>query len=424
VLECLRRHISKVNPSAIFILILSKKMTVNITRPGLGVSLAISIAIGVLMSPTVSSIKDSDAQMSAPDYGTESSLQSDLQVQCIHAPVFPQANQPITIIAGLVDKSLAPKVADSIEIVIDTNITETVIPNKAINNSSRLNYTIGPFPNLTTLSYGCHATDNSTSTSLFTGFKKIVIGGFNETSRASRAIPVLYTGNRSTNLDMLFIADSKSFSSSTDPNFLKDVESAIAIYYNQSILLQNQNKTNFWIAQDMGQVKDNCEPIPPANWNSEYVSFEAAVILHRQDSIRDCTMPSTQLSTANMATVAKEGYLLLHEIGHQTFGEADEYDNPGFFISSYPYQNVFNTIQDCESYIDDTLAFEKVCRKIPYRDSLEYFTADTKLNDVMVDNKQMQDLDKRRIQEWFENCLAPLDSIPAPPPDCKGELRR
>jgi hypothetical protein len=387
----------------------------------MGVSSVVSIAITFLMSPTIFSIKDSQAQMSAPDYSTESYLQqSDLQVQCINTPVFPQANQPITIIARIVDESLASNIADSIEIVIDTNITEPVLPNKTINNSSMLNYTIGPFPNLTTISYGCHAIDNSTSTSLFTGMKKIVIGGFNETSRA---IPVLYTGNRSTNMDMLFIADNKSFSSSTDPNFLIDVQSAIAIYYNQSILIQNQNKTNFWIAQDMGQVMDNCEPMPPTNWNSEYVSFEAAVILHRQDSIRDCTMPSTQLSTANMATVAKEGNLILHEIGHQTFGEADEYDNPGFFISSYPYQNVFNTIQDCENYIQDTLAFGKVCRKIPYRDSLEYFTADTKLNDVMVDNKQMQDLDKRRIETWFENCLAPLDSVPAPPAHCKAELR-
>ena len=420
-LECLTINISKINPSAIFIFILFKKMSADITWSGLVVSLAISIVIAVLMSPSIFSTKHSEAQTSASDYGRESYLQSDLEVKCTHTPVFPQANLPITIIAGLVDKSLAPKVADSLEIVIDANITGTVIPNKTIINSSSLNYTIGPFPNLTTISYGCRATDNSTSTSLFTGIKKIAIGGINESSGASRAIPVLYTGNRSTNLDMLFIADNKSYSSSTDPNFLNDVESAIAIYYNQSILLQNQNKTNFWIAQDMGQVKDNCEPIPPANWNSQYVSFEAAVILHRQDSVRDCTMPSTQLSTANMATVAKEGYLLLHEIGHQTFGEADEYDNPGFFISSYPYQNVFNTIQDCESYIQDTLAFEKVCRRIPYRDSLEYFTADTKLNDVMVDNKQMQDLDKRRIEKWFENCLTPPDSIPPPPAHCKGE---
>src|SRR5215212_2582767 len=72
-----------------------------------------------------------------------------------------------------------------------------------------------------------------------------------------------------------------------------------------------------------------------------------------------------------------------------------------------------------ENYIQDTLAFGKVCRKIPYRDSLEYFTADTKPNDLMVDNKQFQDLDKRRIQKWFENCLAPPDSKPAPQLDCE-----
>jgi hypothetical protein len=203
------------------------------------------------------------------------------------------------------------------------------------------------------------------------------------------------------------------------------VERAIGVYYNQSILLKYQNKTNFWIAQDMGQIKNNCESIPPTNWYSEYPSYEAAVILHRDGSIRDCTMPGKGISTANMEMVRDEGYLLLHEIGHRPLGLADEYDNPGFFISSYPYQNVFNSLQDCESYIQETqlldlLAPEKICRKIPYQDSLEYFTADTKPNDLMVDNKQFQDLDKRRIQKWFEFCLAPPGSKQGHELDCEA----
>jgi hypothetical protein len=91
----------------------------------------------------------------------------------------------------------------------------------------------------------------------------------------------------------------------------------------------------------------------------------------------------------------------------------------GFFISSYPYQNVFNSKQDCENYIEETqisglLGLEKTCRQIPFEDSLDYFTADTKPNDLMVDNKQFQDLDSRRIEKWFENCFVPPDSKPLP----------
>ena len=390
----------------------------------LGINSAISIYILLLMSGTILGIENSQAQMSAADYSTESYLQPQLQMQCIHTPVLPRPDQSITITARVVDESLAPSVAYSIEIVIDTNRTELVIPSKSVNSSSTLNYTIGPFTNLTAISYGCRGIDNSTSALLLTGMKRIVIGAFNE----SRAIPVLFTGNVSTNMDTLFIADNKTFSSPTDPDFLIDVERAIAVYHNQSILLKNQNKTNFWIAQDMGQVENNCGSIPPANWGSEYVSFEAAVILHRDDSIRDCTMPGKEISTANMATLAREGHLLLHEIGHRPFGLADEYDNPGFFISSYPYQNVFNNKQDCENYIQeiqlsDPLGLERTCRKIPYEDSLEYFTADSKPNDLMVDNKQFQGLDNRRIEKWFENCLAPPDSVPAPPAYCKEGIR-
>ncbi len=411
----------KVNLSTILISILAKMGLNNIKWSSLDISVAILISIIWLMLGTFLGMQNSNAQTSGAGNSTESYLDQDLQIQCIQTPVLPQPNQNITVTATVVDESLAPHVADSIEIVIDTNRTETVIPNKSINSSSRLNYTIGPFSNLTTISYGCRGIDDSTSALLFTGMKKIVIGGFNE---SSRAIPILFTGNRSTNMDILFIADNKTFSSPMDPNFLIDVERAIAVYHNQSILLKNQNKTNFWVAQDMGQAKNNCEPIPPTNWNSEYVSFEAAIILHREDSIRDCTLTSTQLSTANMAALAKDRYLFLHEMGHLPFGLADEYDNPGFFISSYPYQNVFNSKEECENYIQDTLDFGKVCRKIPYADNLEYFTADTKPDDLMVDNKQFQDLDKRRIEQWFENCLAPLESIPAPPANCKAEVAR
>jgi hypothetical protein len=412
---------SKINLPAIHTFI-SSAMAYNITRPGLGVNSVVVISILVLISITIFGIKDSQAQVSASDYSTQSSLQPELQIQCSHLPVLPQADQPITVSAKVVDESFAANAADSIEIIIDTNRTEPVVPSNSITSSSRLNYTFGPFTNLTTISYGCHGIDNSTSTLLFSGMKQIVVGAFNE---SNNAIPILFTGNRITNMDILFIADNKSFSGPTDPNFLIDVERAIGVYYNQSILLKYQNKTNFWIAQDMGQIKNNCESIPPTNWYSEYPSYEAAVILHRDGSIRDCTMPGKGISTANMEMVRDEGYLLLHEIGHRPLGLADEYDNPGFFISSYPYQNVFNSLQDCESYIQETqlldlLAPEKICRKIPYQDSLEYFTADTKPNDLMVDNKQFQDLDNRRIQKWFEFCLAPPNSKQGHELDCEA----
>jgi len=396
-------------------------MKFNTNQPGLGVSLSISILlIMLLMSGTIFGMKNLEAQIPAAGddyYGIESNLESRLQVQCIHDPLLPQANQPITMAANTVDESLTPMVASSIEIVINSNRTEPFIPSKNISSSSTLNYTIGPFTNLTTISYGCSAIDNSTSELSFTGMKKIVIGAFNDSS--SRAIPVLYTGNRSSNMDILFVADNKTFSSPMDPNFLIDVQRAIVLYYNQSIFLKNQNKTNFWIAQDMGEARNNCESIPPANWNIAYLSFDAAFILHRHDFIRDCTRNDKELSTANMATVAKKGYVLLHEIGHRPFGLADEYDSGGLYESSSPWQNVFNGQQACTT---DALAMGKTCRKIPYEYGLnKYFTSDGQPNDVMVDNGQLENLDRRRIEKWFEDCLSPPDNIPGPPAICGTE---
>jgi hypothetical protein len=64
----------------------------------------------------------------------------------------------------------------------------------------------------------------------------------------------------------------------------------------------------------------------------------------------------------------------------------------------------------------------KTCRKIPYEYGLnKYFTSDSQPDDIMVDNGQLKDLDKRRIEKWFENCLSPSDNIPAPPAHCTRE---
>lgn len=371
------------------------------------------------------------AQLEAPDTnnlnlnGTSlpsiSESTTNLQMQCAHTPILPERAQAITITARIVDgESLAPKVAEMIEIKISTNETGVAIPNNIVNNQSTLNYTVGPFMNLTAISYSCHGLDDNRSEIATSENRTLVIGEFVE----NRATPVLYTGSRIANLDILFIADNMTFSTYKDPNFLTDVQRAIQAYHNQSILLENQDKTNFWIAQDMGQAKDGCESLPPANWNEEYFSFDAAVILHREDSIQDCTMAGKELSTANMATVVEEGYLILHEIAHRPFGLADEYDNPSTPIISHPYQNIFNTLEECERVKNEILAellLDRSCRKIPFViDGTEYYTFDTKPDDLMVDNKQFQILDLRRIEKWFEECLTPLDNIPPPKDHCRS----
>lgn len=393
-------------------------MAFNQTWPDLSIISAIVMSFIMLIPYTDLGTKNTLAQVPESDYGIASYLNASPSVQCIHRPLLPQSNQAITITASVVNGSHAPEVAKSIEIVLNTSKGNPDILSKNINGSTSLNYTVGPFQNLTTLSYGCHAIDNSTSALLSTGMRTIAIGSFNE---SSRAIPVLYTGNRTGNMDILFIADNKSFSSAADPAFLTDVEKAILLYYNQSILVQNQNRTNFWIARDMAQAKNNCESILPANWNSEYFSFDAAVILHRNNSIRDCTSNDKEISTANMTTLATQGSVLLHEIGHRPFGLADEYDSGGSYESSSPWQNVYNGEQSCSI---DAIERGKTCRKIPYEYGLnKYFTSDGKPNDLMVDNGQFEDLDNRRIKKWFDNCLAPPDSIPAPPALCGEKMR-
>ena len=380
--------------------------------PNLGIFSPVSLFIMLsLLSSVALVIKDSRAQTSL----SFDELDTKPKLQCFHTPILPQPNETITITARALNGSLAPKIVN--EIMINTSNTEPAI----IHNNSNFTSRIGPFANLTTISYGCSAIDNSSSSSVtFTGTKKITVGSsFN----GSSAIPVILTGDRNSNIssevnnniDILFIADNKSFSSPRDPGFLNDVEKAIQIYYNQSLFLENQNRTNFWIAQDMGQVgvaaDGTCTIMRPTNWDFKYQSFDAAVILHRNKQIRDCTLNDSEVSTASVESASGLGHVFLHEISHRPFGLADEYDYYGMYDSSSPGRNVYDNKTDCENETG------KECREILYQGNITYFTSDPKLDDMMVNNKQFHDLDGERIGMWFNKCLTPYDDVPSSRPE-------
>jgi hypothetical protein len=318
-----------------------------------------------------------------------SSSQPNLTVECSNSPLSPQAEQKVNIIASALSGTAQAELSvDSIEIFLNNNMT---IPVATVRNNSTLDYTFGAPTDSPLITYSCRAVDDGIS--VFSGWKTMRV--------ETRAVPIGYNNKTNISLDILYVADKDSYSGSADPNFLADVEKANQILNNETIFSINKGKINFWIAQDVGDAKGECIVESPANWDSAYSFAEVGIVLHRDDSIRDCALlGSEELFTANMAVPARANITLLHEIGHRPFGLADEYEGEGGYFITNPFPNIFALEQLCR---EDELSRERECRTIAGIER-EYFTSDTVPEDLMADNLKMQMLDERRIQWWFD-CL-------------------
>jgi hypothetical protein len=325
-------------------------------------------------------------------FGTQGPGTPDLQVQCIHDPIWPNSTDTITITARAVDGTLAPRVADSIEIWVN----DRTRPVDTGTNVDRLSVRVGPFPDSTNFSYACRVLDDGGSK--FSGWKTVSI----DTPADSRAIPVLFTGVRHNSIDIVFIADQDSYiDGATSTQFLTRVREVIErAYYSESIFLNSQDRINFWIARDTGDADGNnmtCTLLqPPINWNTAYTFAQVGAILH-EDSFRDC-------ANGGVRAFSSEPYnprTILHETGHQPFGMADEYCCDGGYFQPPQNPNLFAERADCEADSPGTV----VCREFVANGGNDWFTWDQGPPHLMEDNGRPRPLDERRINWMFGTCV-------------------
>jgi hypothetical protein len=356
------------------------------------VCITTAILLIVMVSPPIAPSSYAFESNFIRPIGTEEGLarlpsQPNLGVQCIHDPTLPQGAENVTISATAVNSTVDAVLVDSIEIFLNNNMTLPVATAKDV---SSLNYTLKPSLDSPLLSYSCRILDNNTT--VFSGWKIVRI--------ETIALPIIFTTDTNKALDILLIADNNSYSSPTDPRFLSDVQKAIEAYYNRTDFLKNQDMINFWVAQDMGEARAECDIGPPSNWDSAYAFADVGVILHGDSSIRDCALlGSEELFTTNMELTGTENITLLHETGHRPFGLADEYDGDGAYFVNDQLPNIFRSGELCKQ---DDSAKGRECRKIASAEGELFFTSDISPDDLMADNLKLQPLDQRRIQWWFD----------------------
>ncbi len=346
-----------------------------------------------------------------------------LTVRCTHSPLWPQPGDNVTITVESLDGSVqvgdtmadtssgaAPPLVDHTKLADDLQIWvgDQGGPDVTATNKATTTFVVNSVA-AGDLLYGCRVRDDGTT--VFTGWRRVRVGAPAEGS----AVPVMFLGQRSTRVDIVFIADVDSYTGATDPNFLSDAGDVIkGAYYGQDYFLANQQNISFWLADQMGDADRVAAPTPtdpantdcvltlPANW-SEYSWRDSGAILHR-DTFRDCANSGVfSTEPTSLGTV-------LHESGHSPFGLADEYCCDGGYFENPPNPNLFDTLAECQA---DTPALGRTasdCRTVTDSGptpAVDWFLSEPTPNDLMnADRRPPEAADIRRMDWFFANCRA------------------
>ena len=360
-----------------------------------------------------------------------------VDIQCMHTPLWPQPGETVTIVATAVDPSqqinLAPPDAAVVTGIDVKNVNQVEVwfedidfPVESVQNANTATFTTPPLPG-GSFTYGCRAEQSLDS--IFTGWREVTVGDPPD----DEAIPVLITGPTSHRVDVVFIADADSYSGSDDPAFLNAVSSVIAVsFYQYPLYLRHQHQLNFWISQTTGtadreEPNEPCEVNPPTDWETNYAFNDTGALLHT-DSFRDCA--KNYIFTSRPA--GRGLRVVRHEMGHSPFDLADEYCCNGGYWEQSPIPNLYRTLQSCH---DDAPSYGKVdldcyalgakCTANPNCSSTRLLqlldlswipwllepplvpdVASGTINDLMHDEGDPGPADIRRIEWYFQQCLA------------------
>jgi hypothetical protein len=337
-----------------------------------------------------------------------------LNLTCVHSPLWPQATDTVTVTATALDGSLAPNTADTIELWINDKTT----PAKTDTSVGATSTTVGPFAAGTSFFYGCRVFDGAEE--VWSGWRVVQVG----TPAGGRAVPVVNTGPQASRIDIVFIPDMDNYTGPSDPVFQNDVATMIGAYYSEPTFLKRQDHLNFWIALDVGDAQDDCNSTPPSNWDDDYTFADAGAITHRDSSIRDCAPGGDRIFSGDATRMdgGLLGRVFLHETGHRPFGLADEYPPDGGYFMGEPFVNMYGPAGIVPSEFFETLCkldipllqpfdvmlgspprTEAACRSMVTEDGTVWLS-DPENNHLMDDNLAVRGADLRQIEYLFAQC--------------------
>ena len=331
-----------------------------------------------------------------------------LYVRCIHDPIWPQVGDTVTFTAETLDANMRPIVADRIELQQPASGTGNV---QSCTNASNCVINLNATGN-GAFNYSC--VSNERGVTATTTARSSIIGA----PATGRAVPVLRHRATVNAIDLVFIPDSDNYTGANDAGFRSDVHDVIrAAFLSDELFLRNQDRFNFWVAQDMGDAHGFTAGSPchtrPANWTTDYTFSDSGVLLHT-DNLRDCANGGVFSSEPGSINTVR------HETGHSPFGLADEYCCDGGYFQTATFPNLFGPdapgsttgLTACQAdplagLRDSCLGF--VSTRVS--SGSQFFRldhapapgAEDVENDRMIDNKVPRAADERRIQDVIDD---------------------
>ena len=339
-----------------------------------------------------------------------------LNVLCLQDPLWPQPGNNVTVDALALSDNMSPKVVDRIDVFLQNTASPA--------SSCTFNDECAASAIATgdSLFYGCRVQDGTDV--VWTGWKRVQVGLPPQTQRA---VPVIFTGPSPSRVDIVFVPDIDNFPNPADPGYLAQVRMAIreAYFggqmispsgipdadraYGERLFLSNQDRINFWIALDTGDIDGDttrCFGInAPANWGTDYTFADSGAVLH-MDEFRDCALPASRIFGSETFSFRT----MIHETMHSPFGLADEYCCDSHYFQPSPLPNLYAGQSACMNDIQSLLEWDVVIGD-PSRDTSAcvnmgngWWRSDSPMDDIMADRGEFNAADVRRVSYLFDRC--------------------
>lgn len=348
---------------------------------------------------------DGDAELYFRIDVTQPTSAPGLRVNCLHDSIWPQPGETVTIHAFAQDGAHNSFVANTIEIWFNNRVA----PAMTVSGDDDLQFT-SPVLQAGTFTYGCRVIDNNVP--VFTQWRTVQVGQ----PPTGRAAPILFTGPRSSRIDIVFLADVNDYPpplGPLNPQLRTDLRPVMEAYLgadrDDDVYMRNMDKFNFYVALDGGDAVNNCMSTLPANWYDDYGWADAGGIAHRQPDgvLRDCAPGGGRYFSAGVTKLrwGKLGRVFLHETGHRPFGLSDEYTTARNFFQADPFPNVYETKGACESDAGNLGRTAADCRTWNLGTE-DWYSSEPASDDLMVDDGVPRAADIRRFEWLFGRCTA------------------
>jgi hypothetical protein len=306
-----------------------------------------------------------------------------LAVECFHEPIWPSPGDQVVITARARNiTGTGFFTADRLEIYVN----DREVPKTRAERVSDNTYSFVPEGDK--FAYRCvaHHPRGEDHRPISSGWRTSVVGYSHITQSYDDYIPVLLNGSRNDRIDIVFHPDTRYTDAGSQwslTDFYREVGNQISQGFfgtprntstgqavNRGIILEHQDRFNFWISLKGGEADeiglDVCLPNLDWGWLPDWI-YEAEAdwvdlgfIVHPNQA-RDCSYTiADYFSVTKIATAEAGNYTVaLHETGHGIFGLSDEYwptydvdgsiNNPNLYFMNPPYPNIYDSWQTCRN---------------------------------------------------------------------------